>query len=89
MVLCDTNCIVFLLFSMFMASKSCAYIQPYLGIINSIIIKTFSSAMCMSLSCGSTFFLFQNFLNQFNLDFPLFRIMLMNIRQRKIKLELV
>ena len=31
----------------------------------------------------------QKFLNQFNFAFPLFLIMIMNIRQRKIKIELV
>ena len=35
------------------------------------------------------FFLVPNFFIQFNFYFPLFQIMIMNIRQRKIKLELV
>ena len=38
---------------------------------------------------GSKFFLVQNFLNQFNFEFPLFQIVITNIKQRKIEIELV
>ena len=44
---------------------------------------------CTQNGHGSNFFLIPNFLNQFKFDISLFQIMRMNVRQRKIKIELV